>query len=87
MTGLRKRFGGHQGGRRLLVHRPRGSITGLIGPNGSGKSTVFNLIDNTIAADAGEIVFAGERIERMPPWGRAHRGIGRTFQITRLFAR
>jgi branched-chain amino acid transport system permease protein len=62
-----------------------GSITGLIGPNGSGKTTVFNLIDNTIAPDAGEIWFDGERIDRLPSWSRAHRGLGRTFQITRLF--
>ena len=65
---------------------PKGSITGLIGPNGSGKSTVFNLIDNTIRADAGTIVFDGEHIEKLPSWDRAHRGLGRTFQITRLFA-
>ena len=85
VSGLVKRFGGIRAvdGASFVV--PEGSITGLIGPNGSGKTTVFNLIDNTIPPDAGTITFAGERIERLPSWKRAHRGIGRTFQITRLF--
>ena len=64
---------------------PEGSITALIGPNGSGKTTVFNLIDGTMAPNAGEVWFDGRRIDDMKPWARAHLGLGRTFQITRLF--
>ena len=36
-------------------------------------------------ADDGEVCFDGRRIDRMPPWRRAHAGLGRTFQITRVF--
>jgi ABC-type branched-subunit amino acid transport system ATPase component/ABC-type branched-subunit amino acid transport system permease subunit len=86
VSGLVKRFGGIKAVDDCSFVVPEGSITGLIGPNGSGKTTVFNLIDNTIPADAGQITLAGERIERLPSWQRAHRGIGRTYQITRLFA-
>ncbi|WP_134740347.1 branched-chain amino acid ABC transporter ATP-binding protein/permease [Nocardioides sp. 503] len=82
---LRKAFGGVQAVDGASFAVPEGSITGLIGPNGSGKTTIFNLIDNTIAADSGEIWLAGERIDRLPSWSRAHRGLGRTFQLTRLF--
>jgi ABC-type branched-subunit amino acid transport system ATPase component/ABC-type branched-subunit amino acid transport system permease subunit len=82
---LRKAFGGLKAVDRASLVVPEGSITGLIGPNGSGKTTLFNLIDNTIHADGGEIRLAGERIDGLSAWGRAHRGIGRTFQITRLF--
>jgi branched-chain amino acid transport system permease protein len=64
---------------------PEGSISALIGPNGSGKTTVFNLISGVMTPDAGEIVFDGKPIQNLSPWGRAHAGIGRTFQITRLF--
>jgi ABC-type branched-subunit amino acid transport system ATPase component/ABC-type branched-subunit amino acid transport system permease subunit len=85
VTGLVKRFGGLTAVDDCSFVVPEGSITGLIGPNGSGKTTVFNLIDNTIRPDAGQITFAGERVERLPSWERAHRGIGRTFQTTRLF--
>lgn len=85
VDGLVKQFGGLRAVDGCSFVVPEGSITGLIGPNGSGKTTVFNLIDATFAADAGRVTFAGERIERLAPWARAHRGIGRTYQITRLF--
>ena len=38
-----------------------------------------------MAPDAGEVWFDGQRIDGKPPWRRAHLGLGRTFQITRLF--
>jgi branched-chain amino acid transport system permease protein len=85
VRGLTKRFGGIRAVDGCSFVVPEGSITGLIGPNGSGKTTVFNLIDHTTTADSGQILFAGERIEKLPSWRRAYRGIGRTFQITRLF--
>lgn len=62
-----------------------GTITGLIGPNGSGKTTMFNLITGMMIPDSGEIHFQGRRIDGLPAWDRAHLGIGRTYQITRLF--
>jgi ABC-type branched-subunit amino acid transport system ATPase component/ABC-type branched-subunit amino acid transport system permease subunit len=85
VRGLTKHFGGLKAVDDCSFVVPEGTITGLIGPNGSGKTTVFNLIDNTIVPDRGEIEFDGERIERLPSWSRAHRGLGRTFQTTRLF--
>ncbi len=85
VRGLSKHFGGLKAVDDCSFVVPEGTITGLIGPNGSGKTTVFNLIDNTIVADAGEIYFDGHRIDKLPSWARAHRGLGRTFQTTRLF--
>jgi ABC-type branched-subunit amino acid transport system ATPase component/ABC-type branched-subunit amino acid transport system permease subunit len=85
VKGLEKHFGGLRAVNACSFSVPEGSITALIGPNGSGKTTVFNLIGGTMAPDAGEVWFDGDRIDRVRPWGRAHRGIGRTFQITRLF--
>ncbi len=85
VKGLEKHFGGVRAIDGCSFAVPEGSITALIGPNGSGKTTAFNLIDGTMAPDAGEVWFDGERIDRMRPWARAHRGLGRTFQITRLF--
>jgi ABC-type branched-subunit amino acid transport system ATPase component len=82
---LRKAFGGLKAVDGVSLVVPEGSITGLIGPNGSGKTTLFNLIDDTIHADSGEIWLAGDRIDRLSSWARVHRGLGRTFQITRLF--
>ncbi|MBE3590735.1 MAG: ABC transporter ATP-binding protein [Firmicutes bacterium] len=82
---LTKRFGGVHAVRECSFEVRQGSITGLIGPNGSGKTTVFNLITGMIPADDGRVIFAGQPIERLPRWERAHRGLARTFQITRLF--
>jgi ABC-type branched-subunit amino acid transport system ATPase component/ABC-type branched-subunit amino acid transport system permease subunit len=80
-----KRFGGLRAVDGASFGVPEGSITALIGPNGSGKTTLFNMIDGTMSLDRGQVWFEGKRIDRMKPWGRAHAGLGRTFQITRLF--
>jgi ABC-type branched-subunit amino acid transport system ATPase component/ABC-type branched-subunit amino acid transport system permease subunit len=85
VEGLEKRFGGLRAVDGASFTVPEGSITALIGPNGSGKTTVFNLIDGTMTPNAGRVSFAGRRIESLRPWRRAHLGLGRTFQITRLF--
>jgi branched-chain amino acid transport system permease protein len=85
VRGLFKSFGGNHAVNDCSFTVPEGSITALIGPNGSGKTTVFNLISGTMPPDKGEILLGGERLEALSPWSRAHRGLGRTFQITRLF--
>jgi ABC-type branched-subunit amino acid transport system ATPase component/ABC-type branched-subunit amino acid transport system permease subunit len=85
VKGLKKSFGGLRAVDDLSFYVNEGTITGLIGPNGSGKTTAFNLIDGMMRGDAGEVWFDGRRIDKLKPWRRAHLGLGRTFQITRLF--
>jgi ABC-type branched-subunit amino acid transport system ATPase component len=85
VKGLRKSFGGLRAVDDLSFDVRPGTITGLIGPNGSGKTTAFNLIDGTMRRDGGEVWLDGKRIDTLKPWRRAHLGLGRTFQITRLF--
>ncbi|MEV7085569.1 branched-chain amino acid ABC transporter ATP-binding protein/permease [Streptomyces sp. NPDC093085] len=85
LTGVAKSFGGMRVLDGLDLAVPEGSISGLIGPNGSGKTTAFNIVDGTIAPDAGQVRFTGSVIDGQLPWQRAHRGMARTFQITRLF--
>jgi branched-chain amino acid transport system permease protein len=85
LEGLVKRFGGVTAVDDCAFGVRRGSITGLIGPNGSGKTTIFNLVSGMARADSGRVHLAGERIDQMVPWERAYLGMGRTFQITRLF--
>ncbi len=65
---------------------PAGAIVGLIGPNGAGKTTCFNMIAGVFKPDAGEVRFAGARIDGWRPDQVCAAGIGRTFQIVKPFA-
>jgi len=82
---LTKHFGGVVAVNRCSLVLAPGKIYGLIGPNGSGKTTLFNCITGLERRDAGEVFFRGERIDGLKPHQVAHRGIGRTFQIIRVF--
>jgi ABC-type branched-subunit amino acid transport system ATPase component/ABC-type branched-subunit amino acid transport system permease subunit len=85
VRGVSKRFGGLTAVDSADLTVRKGTITALIGPNGSGKTTLFNLISGGMAADSGEIWFDGRRVDGMRPWRRGHLGLGRTYQVTRLF--
>jgi ABC-type branched-subunit amino acid transport system ATPase component/ABC-type branched-subunit amino acid transport system permease subunit len=85
IQGLSKRFGGLTALDGCSFSVREGTITGLIGPNGSGKTTVFNLVSGTVPGAGGEVRFDSRRIDQLRPWERPALGIGRTFQITRLF--
>ena len=80
-------FGGVKAINDLSCTFPRRAIVGLIGPNGSGKTTLINTITGMYQPDSGRIVFRGEDIGGLEPHEISRRGIGRTFQITRLFSR
>jgi branched-chain amino acid transport system ATP-binding protein len=57
----------------------------VIGPNGAGKTTLFRSVAGEVRPTAGTIRLFGEDITRKPVHQRAHRGIGRTYQVTNLF--
>jgi branched-chain amino acid transport system permease protein len=87
LEGLSKRFGGLVAVDDCTFAVREGSITGLIGPNGSGKTTIFNLVSGMTRADRGIVRLDRTRIDGLVSWERAYLGLGRTFQITRLFRR
>jgi branched-chain amino acid transport system ATP-binding protein len=65
---------------------PEGEIAALIGPNGAGKTTCFNVIAGVYHADAGEVRFAGQRIDGWRADRVCRAGIARTFQLVKPFA-
>ena len=84
---LSKRFGGVVAVDECSITVEAGSITGLIGPNGSGKTTVFNMVTGFIPSDKGTVSFKSKSIDRLGPDRIYELGIGRTFQLARIFPR
>ncbi len=82
-----KTYGGIHALDACSIEIEEGAITGLIGPNGSGKTTLFNVITGYEKPDRGEIRFAGIPITHATPDQVFEAGIGRTFQLTRIFPR
>ena len=82
---LTKSFGGLVAVHGVSFTVKEGTIMGLIGPNGAGKTTVFNLITGNYRPDAGDIVFAGHNLVKMPTHEIVRVGVARTFQTIRLF--
>ena len=83
---LSKSFRGLRAVARASFEVPEGGLVALIGPNGAGKTTIFNIAAGVYAADAGEIVFGGRRIDGLRPDQVCAAGVGRTFQVVKPFA-
>ena len=84
--GVHKSYGGVQALDGCTVEVGEGEVAGLIGPNGSGKTTLFNVITGYAKADTGEVYLGDRRITNIAPDKVFGLGIGRTFQLTRIFA-
>jgi neutral amino acid transport system ATP-binding protein len=87
VEGITKAFGGLHALSGCSLSVDKGSITGLIGPNGSGKTTLFNVITGYVKPDGGSVTFEGKDITGARPSRVFALGVGRTFQITRIFGR
>ncbi|MGH7777638.1 MAG: ABC transporter ATP-binding protein [Candidatus Dormibacterales bacterium] len=87
IEGVCKSFGGLRALDECSLEVPEGGIAGLIGPNGSGKTTLFNVITGYVRSDAGQVRLRGQPIGSLGPDRVFALGVGRTFQLTRIFAR
>jgi branched-chain amino acid transport system ATP-binding protein len=67
-----------------LVVAP-GEVVALLGANGAGKSTMLRTISGLIRPRAGEIHFAGQRIDRLAPPRIVRLGIAHSPEGRRLF--
>ena len=78
------RFGGVQALEGVALSARVAQITGVIGPNGAGKTTLFNCLSGLLYPQSGTVAFEGQSLKGAPA-GRARLGMGRTFQMPRLF--
>lgn len=63
-----------------------GSRHAVIGSNGAGKTTLFKVLSGELFADQGTVEFEGRDVSHRPGFERVRDGIGRTFQVAKVFA-
>jgi branched-chain amino acid transport system permease protein len=85
VQGIDKAFIGLQALSEVGFDVREGEILGIIGPNGAGKTTLFNVLNGFLLPDRGEVRWLGAPITGLRPHLVCRRGIGRTFQVVRVF--
>lgn len=86
VRGLTKAFGGVHAVEDLDFELRAGERLALIGPNGAGKSTCFQMLMGELTPDSGTVRLEGADLAGLGPREIWARGVGRTFQITSVFA-
>ena len=87
LEGVTLAFGGLKALDGVSLTVRKGAIHGIIGPNGAGKTTLFNVINGFLPPAAGAIGFESRSLLGLKPHQVCWRGVGRTFQVVRAFAR
>jgi putative ABC transport system ATP-binding protein len=85
--GVTRSFGATPALRGADLEVAAGEIVAVMGPSGSGKSTLLHCMAGILTPDAGEIWFAGERVDRMGDRARTElrrRRFGFVFQFGQL---
>jgi putative ABC transport system ATP-binding protein len=62
---VHRSFGSTRALRGVDFAATAGEIIAIMGPSGSGKSTLLHCLAGILLPDKGEVVFAGERVDRM----------------------
>ncbi len=83
---LCRRFRGVTAVADVSLRVAAGARFGIIGPNGAGKTTLFNLLSGELRPTTGSVALFGRDITALRTYRRAALGLGRTFQITRIFS-
>ena len=76
VKGLTAGYGGAQALYGVDLQVAESEIVSVLGANGAGKTTTLRAISAVIRPWAGEIEFAGRRLDRQPPESRAALGLG-----------
>lgn len=71
----------------ISLQLDKGEILAIIGANGAGKTTLINTISGVLHPRAGQISFAGERIDKFPAWKIARKKILQIPEGRKVFAK
>ena len=83
--GLARHFGGLRAVDGVDFTLREGEVRALIGPNGAGNTTFVSLLCGRLPVSAGQVLFDGRDITRLPAHRRMRLGMAYTFQITSVF--
>lgn len=86
LTSVSKTFGGVKAVSNVSLQVEPGERRVIIGPNGAGKTSLFHCISGALHTSSGVIKCFGEDITHLAEPDRTQRGVGRTFQISSVFA-
>lgn len=84
-SGIYKSYGSIAVLKGVSINLKQGETHAVIGPNGAGKTTLFMVLSGQVLPDQGAIVFEGRRVEGIDGYRRVRMGVGRTFQVARVF--
>lgn len=79
-------FGGLKAVNGVSYDFTPGRLYGLIGPNGAGKTTLMNALSGHAALSGGRVRLDGQDVTGLSVHRRTRNGLGRSFQITKIFA-
>jgi putative ABC transport system ATP-binding protein len=85
--GVTRSFGTTQALRGASLDVGRGEVLAVMGPSGSGKSTLLHCLAGILTPDGGEVIFDGDRLDRMSERARTElrrRRFGFVFQFGQL---
>jgi len=85
VVGVGKTYGGFQALKDVSFDVRAGETFAIIGPNGAGKTTLFKVLTGEVPRATGRIYMDGADITRTSADQRVRLGLGRTFQIVRVF--
>jgi branched-chain amino acid transport system permease protein len=85
--GLSKNYVGLRAVNGVSVRFGENKVHAIIGPNGAGKTTFINLLSGAVRATAGQVMIDTRDVTGWPAHRIARAGLGRSFQLTNIFAR
>lgn len=80
MKQIGKKFSGVYANEAVDLSVKKGEIHALLGENGAGKTTLMNILFGIYAADEGEILWKGEKVQFHSPKDAIAEGIGMVHQ-------